>query len=138
MGKTPKQKRAKETVLAKQQGQILKQREAAWQSFYRPILDESIVATNTQGAATPGLESARMDVNRSFMDAKRKLGQSLSERGVSGGFEGSALAGLHVAEANATADAVSRAKLDQDNRQSQLLQLARSAAPTPTSAAPYV
>jgi hypothetical protein len=137
MGKTPKQRKPKETVLARQQADILKKSNAAWQSFYRPIMDKALLETSMPGSASPEVEAARLDVNRSFTDAKRQLGQSLSERGVEGGFEGSALAALQVAQANSTADAVANARLSQKNQQSNLLQLARAGSPQPTTAAPY-
>lgn len=127
-----------ETSLTRAQGDLLKQREQFFQTYFAPYLIQETKAAFTPGAEAPDTAAAAGDVNRAFAPAANELNRSLAQRGVAPASGANMLAqqSLQAARSSALADAYMKARSGQQGRQMQLLQMGGALAPTPTTAAP--
>jgi hypothetical protein len=128
----------KESQLSKEQARILRVRESAFKQYIEPVLRAELQETEGQGQTNKLADVSRANLDASYRDASRGLQRSLAERGVSGGFERSALAAMSSAEAKSRADNATQAYVANKEQRRGLLGLAmQTVAPQPTSAAPF-
>lgn len=134
LGGKPKSKQI-DTAISREQRDILKSRERAYQKFYQPALIKDLAATEQGGGNIPRLvDMARGNVETAYRGAKDNLSRSLEQRGVTGGMATSALMGLEAAKANAITGSMSQAYSQNDTKRSQLMQLGLQGSPSPTTA----
>ena len=136
MGKGPTSKTS-ESSLSRAQASILKERNAAYNSYFKPILQGELKATEGDGLSATFADQSMQGVNASFQNAERDLGRSIGQRGVTGGMLGSSLAALHGARATTAANTASRATLQNKQLRHGLLGMGLDMSPKPTTASPF-
>jgi len=128
--------RTRDTALSKEQASILKGREAQYQQYFFPVLLDEIRQTEGTGRTAQLAQTGLANVNKAYQGAQRDVAKSLAQRELTGGFQGTALAGLETARANAAAQTVNQAYNQNKQMRQGLLQVAMGASPQPTTAAP--
>ena len=143
MGAGESESESKETTLSIKQAEILEKRDRLFENTFLPDLLNKIEASNkineigaeigqTSQIAQVGLSN----VQRAFNAGSDQLQQSLARRGVTGGLQQQALAGLEVARAQSAADVSNQAFLQNLNQQNQLLAFSLAQSPQATTAVP--
>ena len=137
MGRKSPSSRQKETPLSTAQADILKSRESLYQQYFAPALIGDLQATEGAGRTADIAQGNLANVNQAYEGAKMDVGRSLAQREITGGFQGTALAGLEIARAGAASDAINQASAQNRQQRSSLIQLGIGSSPQPTTAAPY-
>jgi len=137
MGAGSSTSETKETTLSKQQSKVLQSRENLFQSTFLPQLLEETEATRGIGRSSEIAQAGLANVQRAFDAGSDQLQQSLARRGVTGGLQQQALAGLEVARAQSAADVSNQAFLQNLNQRNQLLAFSLAQSPQATTAVPF-
>ena len=126
-----------ETKLSSTQATILKNREAMYQKYFFPAMLGELQQTEGQGMTAQLAQTGLANLNQAYQGAKTDVSRSLAQRELTGGFQGSAMAGLEVARAQGAADTVNKAYLQNKQLRGGLIGQALQASPTPTQSAQY-
>lgn len=126
-----------ETLLSREQADILKQREAQYQEYFFPKILQNLEEVSKPTAMTPYLQQGVQAVNQQASQANQQFAQDMARRGLSGsGTEAQGLAALASSKASMLANAYYQAQQANQAQKNQAMQFALSMSPTPTSAAP--
>jgi hypothetical protein len=125
-----------DTKLSAEQAKILKNREAMYQQYFFPAMLDELRSTEGPGQTARLAQSGLANVNKAYQGAERDVSRSLAQRELTGGFQGTALAGLQTARAEAVAGTVNDAYLQNKQLRHGLIGMALQASPQPTTAAP--
>ncbi len=127
----------RESDLSKAQSKILQEREKQFQSIFFPELQKALKAFTGPTAETDLGVATTQSLQRGFKTGEEQFGKAMAQRGLRGsGSETLGLANMASARSSALADAMLNAKLSNQSRLLQILQMGGALAPTPTTAAP--
>jgi len=137
MGGSKSKSKTKESTLSRAQAKILESREQLYRQFIFPEIKAELGQSNAQSNINQFAQAGLANVNQAYEQAQTDVKRSLAQREVSGGFQGSALTGLEAARAGAAATAMNNAFAQNKQYKSNLLNIATSMSPQPTTAAPF-
>lgn len=127
----------RDSKLSNTQADILKSREQMYKRYFFPELLGELRSTAGDGQTSQLAQGNLRNINQAYQGARDDINRNLAQRELTGGFQGSALAGLEIARANAASAAVSDANLQNRQLRQGLIGMGIGASPTPTTAVAY-
>jgi len=127
----------KETQLSIQQAEVVKQRQADYEEFFKPEILEELREADLATTDQPTLRRNVEATNLAADQAESKMTSSIAQRGLEGsGAEIQGLAALGGARQNALSRDFFAAQEAAKNRKDMILQMGAGLSPQPTTAAP--
>jgi hypothetical protein len=136
-GKSKGKSGSRDSELSEEQAKILKSREAKYQKYFFPAMLGELQETEGTGLTPQLAQTSLSNINQAYQGAQVDVNRSLAQRGITGGFQKSALVQLEASRAGAAADAVTKAYLQNKDRRSGLIGQAVAGSPVPTTSAEY-
>ena len=127
-----------ETSLSRQQAKILSSREDQYQNYFFPELIKELEGSGSQAFENTLRNTQQGQISQTYQASSSALQKQLAQRGLSGsGVEAASLAQLSGERSKATSELAEKARLSNDQKRMNLLQMGGSLSPQPTTAAPY-
>jgi len=127
----------RETSLSIEQAKILKSRQADYEKYFLPELLDMLNETKTDSFQNVARDTQQAQIAKSYQASADKLSQQMAQRGLSGsGVESLALSRMGSDRAYATSELAQKAKMANEQKRMNLLQMGGTLSPQPTTAAP--